>query len=236
MTAAMISRLPGAGAPYLDDSPSHLLVGNAVNSSRQHPLRRMGLAAAMLTFLVPGWALAQTTPQRVRGTIERAEGAQLVVTAREGGEVSIKLPDPPRVSAVIRKTLADIGPGSFVGVAGMPMPDGSQRALAVSILPEAARANSFHSAWDLMPESTMTNAAVSETVKGVSGDTLKVSYKDGEKSIVVTPETSIVGFAPATPSDLKPGTRVVVFAHKAPDGTLTAGNVVVGRDGVDPPM
>jgi hypothetical protein len=185
--------------------------------SRGAALFAVGLAAAAV---LPAAVQAQTVPSRIRGTIERVDGRTLVVAPREGGTATITLPDPPRVSAVVRKTLADIGPGTFVGVAGMPMPDGSQRAVAVALLPEAARANSFHSAWDLMPESTMTNATVAETVKGVSGDTLKVTY----------------GLAPASVADLKPGTRVVVFAQKTPDGGLAAGNVIVGRDGVDPPM
>lgn len=202
-------------------------------SRRGASLLAIGLAAAAI---LPAGVQAQTTPTRIRGTIERVDGRTLVVAAREGGTSSIMLPETPRLSAVVRKTLADIGPGTFVGVTGMPMPDGSQRAVAVALLPEAARANSFHSAWDLMPESTMTNATVAETVKGVAGETLKVTYKDGEKTIVVPPEAAIVGLAPATMMDLKPGTRVVVFAQKAPDGGLVAGNVIVGRDGVDPPM
>lgn len=202
-------------------------------SRRGASLLAIGLAAAAI---LPASAQAQTVPTRIRGTIERVDGRTLVVTPREGGTASVTLPESPRISAVVRKTLADVGPGTFVGVTGMPMPDGSQRAVAVALLPEAARANSFHSAWDLMPESTMTNATVAETVKGVSGETLKVTYKDGEKTIVVPPEAAIVGLAPATVADLKPGTRVVVFAQKTPDGGLVAGNVIVGRDDVDPPM
>ena len=199
-----------------------------------HAFRATALAAALAGGALP--LAAQTTPTRVRGTIERIDGSTLVVKAREGNTVTATLPDPPRVSAVIRKSLSDIGPGTFVGVAGMPMPDGKQRALEVAILPEAARANSFHSAWDLLPESTMTNANVAETVKGVSGDTLKLTYKDGEKMIVVAPDTPVVGIAPASAADLKPGARVVMFAQKGADGTLSAGNIIVGRDGVDPPM
>lgn len=206
----------------------------AFTPRRRHLLR---FATAIVAGTVATAAFAQAASIRVRGTIERLDGAQLVVSAREGGQVIVKLPDPPRVSAVVRKTLADVTAGTFVGVTGMPMPDGAQRAVAIVLLPEAARANgSFHSAWDLTPESTMTNASVAETVKGVSGETLKVTYKDGEKTILVAPETSIVGLAPAGIADLRPGTRVVAFAVKAADGALTAGNVIVGRDGVDPPM
>ena len=198
-------------------------------------LRSVTVGAAVFAF--GGAALAQATPTRVRGTIERVDGPNLIVKAREGGDVTLKLPDPPRISFVVRKTLADITTGSFIGTAAMPLPDGSQQAVAISILPEAAKASGgFHSAWDLAPESTMTNATVAETVKGVTGDMLKVTYKDGEKTILVSPETAIVGFTPAAASDLRPGVRTVVFAGKAPDGTLTANNVVIGKDGVEPPM
>ena len=50
------------------------------------------------------------------------------------------------------------------------------------------------------------------------------------------PEAPIVTFAPADRSDLKPGARVIATVTKGPDGALTATSVVVGKNGVDPPM
>ena len=68
----------------------------------------------------------------------------------------------------------------------MPRPDGSQMALEVLIFPEAMRgAGEGHRPWDLMPESTMTNATVADTVQKVEGHTLTLTYKDGQKTIVV---------------------------------------------------
>jgi hypothetical protein len=92
--------------------------------------------------------------------------------------------------------LADIKPGSFVGIAAMPQPDGTQRALEVLIFPEAMRGTGEgHYPWDLQPKSTMTNANVEQVVTGVDGQTLTVKYKDGEKKIFVPPDVPIVTFA-----------------------------------------
>ena len=66
----------------------------------------------------------------------------------------------------------------------MPQPDGSQRALQVTVLAESQRGPSEgHRPWDARPNSTMTNGTVDQTVAGVDGPVLTVKYKDGEKKI-----------------------------------------------------
>ena len=94
-----------------------------------------------------------------------------------------------------------------------------------------------HYPWDLRPGSTMTNANVEQTVTGVDGQVLSVTYKDGEKKLIVPPDATIVTYMPGDKSELKPGTKIfVAFAKKLPDGTLEAPRVNYGRDGVAPPM
>ena len=39
-----------------------------------------------------------------------------------------------------------------------------------------------HYPWDLTPNSTMTNGAVTQQVQKVEGNTLQVKYKEGEKT------------------------------------------------------
>jgi hypothetical protein len=173
----------------------------------------------------------------VRGTIESLSGQDLKVVSREGPVVAIRLADNVRLSAVAKATLADIKAGSYVGIAALPRPDGTQMALEVLIFPEAMRgAGEGHRPWDLMPESTMTNATVADTVQKVEGHTLTLTYKDGQKTIVVPPEAPIVTFVPAERADLKPGTRIFTGPTRGSDGVLTSASVVVGKDGVDPPM
>ena len=94
-----------------------------------------------------------------------------------------------------------------------------------------------HYPWDLMPNSTMTNGAVTQQVQKVEGNTLQVKYKEGEKTIVVPTDAVIVNLVPGDKADLKAGAHV--FAprwEKQADGTWDATVVVVGRDGMTPPM
>ena len=139
-----------------------------------------------------GPAAAQDTV-RVRGAIERVEGDLYVVKTRAGAEVKVKLPDNVMVVALTKASLADIKQGSYVGVAGMPQPDGSQKALEVHIFPEAMRGTGDgHRGWDLQPTSTMTNGAVEQTAASSDGQMLTLKYKDGEKKILVATDTPIV--------------------------------------------
>jgi hypothetical protein len=97
-------------------------------------------------------------------------------------------------------------------------------------------ANEGHSAWDLMPESTMTNATVVDDVTKVEGRTLTLKYKEGQQTIVVPPDAPIVTFAPGTRDELKPGAAIVILRGvRKPDGSVETGRISVGR-GIVPPM
>jgi hypothetical protein len=186
-------------------------------------------------------AAAPQPPVRVRGQIEKVDGNILAVKSREGAELTIRLADNVRVVAVVKASLADIKPNSYIGVTADPQPDGSQKAIAIHIFLESMRgAGEGHRPWDLRPGTTMTNAAVETTAGSVDGQVLTVKYKMGERAgeqkVIVPAETAIVTFAPADKSELKPGAQIIIFgAQKQPDGTLQAQAVNVGR-GITPPM
>jgi hypothetical protein len=195
-----------------------------------------GVLALMLVFGASA-AQAQDTV-RVRGTIDRIDGSTYLIKARDGKDVKVTLPDNAQVTALNKATLADIKQGTFVGVTAMPQTDGTQRAVEVHIFPEAMRGTGEgHRPWDLVPNSTMTNANVEQAVTGVDGRTLTLKYKDGEKKIVVPTEAAIVTFAPGAKSDLQPGVKIfIAAATKQPDGSLTAPRITFGKDGLTPPM
>src|SRR6516165_11349925 len=182
-------------------------------------------------------AIAQDTI-RVRGTIDRVEGPIYVVKLRDGTESKISLAENGLVVAIVKASLADIKQGSFVGTTGMPQPDGSQKAIEVHIFPEAMRGTGEgHYPWDLQAQSTMTNANVAKSVAGVDGQTLTLKYKNGEKKIIVTPQTAVVTYNPGDKADLKPGAKIFIgAAKKQPDGTLQAARINYGKDGITPPM
>ena len=203
----------------------------------QGTLRRsLGMTALGLVLAGP-MVWAQDAPVRVRGTIERVDGGIYIVKARDGAELKLKLAPNAAVVSLIQASLADIKQGSYVGVAGMPLADGTQRALEVHIFPEAMRGTGDgHRGWDLKPSSTMTNGNVEQTTASSDGQMLTLKYKDGQKRILVPPGIPIVLYVPGDVSELKAGARIFVSAAtKQPDGTLQAARVNVGR-GVAPPM
>jgi hypothetical protein len=194
------------------------------------------LAALMLVAFASA-AVAQDTV-RVRGTIDRIEGPIYVVKARDGTEMKVALAENGLVVALVKASLADIKQGSFVGATGMPQPDGSQKAIEVHIFPEAMRGTGEgHYPWDLRADSTMTNANVEQSATSVDGQTLTLKYKDGEKKVIVTPQTVIVTYNPSDKSELKPGAKIFIgAAKKQADGTLVAPRINYGKDGLTPPM
>ncbi|MCK1367926.1 hypothetical protein [Bradyrhizobium sp. 62] len=201
-------------------------------------ISRVGVAA-FAACIVTSSALAQQTPTvRIRGTIESVDGNTLGIKTREGNDVKVRMTDNVAVFAVVKTSLSEIKDGSYIGVTGMPEPDGTQKAIAVHIFPENQRgaAEGFRP-WDARANSTMTNATVAQTVKGTDGQNITVKYKDGEKKVVVPTDTPIVTFVASDKSELKPGAKLIIFgAVKKDDGSLEANRVNVGRDGVTPPM
>jgi hypothetical protein len=200
---------------------------------------RVLVTSLMAVSVLGSLAWAQQPPTvRVRGTIEAVDGSLLTVKSREGADLKVRLADNVAVFGVAKIAISEIKQGSYIGVAAMPEPDGTQRALSVHIFPETQRgaAEGFRP-WDLRPNSTMTNATVAETVAGTDGQKILVKYKDGEKNVVVPPDTPIVTFVAGDKSELKPGAKIIIFsATRKEDGTLEAARVNVGRDGLTPPM
>jgi hypothetical protein len=191
------------------------------------------LGLAMATSV----AWAQEAPVRIRGTIEKVEGDTYIIKARDGAELKLKLAPNATVVALVQATAADIKQGSYIGVAGMPQPDGSQKALEVHIFPEAMRGvGDGHRGWDLQASSTMTNGNVEASAASSDGQTVTLKYKDGEKKIAIPAGIPIVLYVPGEVAELKPGAKIFVSAaNKQADGSLQAPRVNVGR-GVAPPM
>ena len=198
-------------------------------------LRTLGLTA-MLVLLAAAVAAAQV-PVRVRGAIAKVSGQTLTIASRDNSTVEVRLADNAGVTAVLPASLSDIKVGHFVGIAALPGANGTLRAEEVVIFPEAARGTGEgHHAWDLSPGGTMTNGTVETLVERVEGPLLTLKHKDGSVKIEVPTDVPIVTFAPGDRSMLKTGAHVFIPGQQQSDGVVAAGRVLVGKDGLVPPM
>jgi len=197
------------------------------------------LGALVMTGLTSSASAQNQNAQqvRLRGSIVESSNAMLKVKTREGQTVDVTLAQGFKVSGVANASVTDIKPGDYVGIASLPKADGGDGALEVLIFPPALKgAGEGSHGWDLKPNSTMTNATVADAVKGVEGRTVTVTYHGQEKTIAIPEGTPVVTLAPATQADLKPGAVVFIPAEKDAGGAITAQQVVVGTNGVVPPM
>lgn len=196
------------------------------------------LAVAISLSLAASGAVAQSggSPARLRGKIDAISGDTLQLTLRNGTEATAKLPDNVRVTWLTVAKASEIQPGSYVGTAAVPQPDGSLRALEVQVFPPSMRGvgeGTRH--WDLGSQSSMTNGTVGSLV-AAHGRTITITYKGGEKRVVVPDDVPIVTYERADKAALAPGANVLINGTRAADGTVTAGSVSVGKDGLVPPM
>jgi hypothetical protein len=196
--------------------------------------RMMGTSAFAVLFAASLAAAQAPEAVRVRATIDSVDGQTLTAKARDGTMMKVQLASNAPVNQVVKASLADIKQGDYVAVTAMPQPDGSQKAVAILIFPEAMRGVAEgHRPWDLSPNSTMTNATVANEVKSVDGETLNVTYQGGQQKVIVPPTAEIVTYKKATAADLKAGEKIFIpAAKKLPDGTLDAPNIVFGDYGV----
>jgi hypothetical protein len=66
---------------------------------------------------------------------------------------------------------------------------------------------------------------------------LTLTYKGGEKTLIVDKETPIVSFAAGGAGDIKPGASIdILGATEMANGAYEAGRIVIGRDGTKVPM
>jgi hypothetical protein len=201
-------------------------------------LTRVLIAVAMLAVsTVYAAAQKSPTPTRVRGTIEAVDGDVVNVKSRSGEDVKLHLTGNVLILGITKIALSDVKVGSFIGTTTVPGPDGAPKAVEVHVFPENMRGTGEGSyAWDSRPNSTMTNATVSDSVAGVDGQTIMVKYKDGEKKVQITQDTPIVTYVPGDKGELKPGAKIIAFVKQLPDGSFESNRISVGRDGLTPPM
>jgi hypothetical protein len=204
-------------------------------------MRRLSLIIVAVAGLVALPALAQTpppqgTPTRIRGTVEKLDGNTLTVKAKDGQSVAIALADNVVIQYLVKKSLADIKTGDFLASTGMKGTDGKIHAIEVRIFPKATPDGGRQFAWDLGPDSVMTNATVGTVSQTPNGQLVHVTFTGGESEYTIGPDVPILAGADGDKTLLKPGVAVFAIALKQDDGKITSGRLYVEKDGIKPPM
>ena len=197
------------------------------------------LHAVVIAFIaLPAFAQAPPagTPMRLRGTVDKLDGQTLTVKQRDGEVATVALAPNVAVATLVKRNLADIKPGDFVASTGIKDKDGKIHAIEVRIFPKATPDGGRQFAWDLSPDSVMTNATVGTVTQAPEGEVLHVTFKGGESEYSIGPDVPVLASAPGDISLLKPGIAVFVIALKHPDGSLTSNRLYAEKDGVKPPM
>lgn len=194
------------------------------------------LSAASIAILAASAVFAQTPGTRLRGEVEAMSGSVLTLKTSDGREAKVTLAPGFSAGGVVPAKASDIAKGAFVGVGAKPQPDGTLLAVQVMIFPEAMRGTGEgHRPWAVLPEATMTNATVADTVSRVDGANLVLSYPGGEQKVTITPEATILMAAPAEAAELKPGAQVAMTASRQGDGSYSTSRITIAKSGAKLP-
>jgi hypothetical protein len=196
------------------------------------------LCGVVAALLATGLTAQAAAPVRIRGTIAAVKDNSLTINTRSGSKITLELTPDYTVGTVAKASLSDIKADDYIGATTVPNNAGDLVALEVHIFPPAGRGTGEGSRpYDLAPNSTMTNAAVTGDVKSTKGRKLTLTYHGGQKTIIVTPSTPVVFTSAGSHADVKAGVGIVVnAATQNPDGTYRANRITVGKDGVNPPQ
>jgi hypothetical protein len=196
------------------------------------PVRRLLLAALLAVSAAPA-ARAEPILARFRGTILKAEADRLEIRRPSGSTLSLRMGPRTRVYAVNRSTLRAIKPESYLSVVGAPGSE-PQRATAVTLYSPSERGFEAGSQpWDTAPGATLTAGWVADLRAG-SPLRVALDYSGGRSAFEVPGDTPVTQISPGEKALLEPGAAVTIFARSAPDGSLDAGTIAVGRQGAVP--
>jgi hypothetical protein len=193
-------------------------------------MKILQLATAGAIALFASTAFAQQN-SNIRGTLQGFEGSTLSIRTIAGEDVKIQLPENVGVSTTKPFTLADGKPGMMLGVTTIQR-NGELIAIDVRPIPPAVKAGL--SAYDLQPQSTMTNATLEGSVAGAGAQEITLNHGSGTVKVRVLPETPMSQAVPGTRADLKAGETIYVAARRDEGGNLVAVRVQVSKDGVKP--
>jgi hypothetical protein len=187
------------------------------------------------------WAQVKAAPplSGVKGKLQSFTGSSLEILT-QSGIVHVNIKQPLATYKQVPSDLSHVTSTSFVGVASVKQPNGTELATQIKIFPPELRgAGEGSSMMDAAPGSTthsrMTNGSVSRpavshsrmtngTVQKGSGTALVVHYQDGAQTVSVPPNVPVTEVAREKVM-FAAGDTVYAATEKLPNGTLATNKV-----------
>jgi hypothetical protein len=210
---------------------------------RDKVLHLAGIFLLASQVMIPNIAWAQDQPapplSGVLGKVQSFNGSSLDV-ATAAGVVHVAVTRPLATYKQIPSDLSHVTSNSYVGVASVQQPDGTELAKQVIIFPKELRGAAEGSVLLDAPGATthnrMTNGSVSRpaasqsrmtngTVQKGASSTLVVRYQDGSQTISIPSGVPVVLVA-KEPVTVSAGDTVYAATEKLPDGTLTTNKIL----------
>ena len=194
----------------------------------------MKLSTNLICALVFSCLAPMSLAQNInwRGTIASYDGKVLGITLRDGQSALIDLPDGLPISATERFSMEDVKPGMVLGVTTVNRADGTK--VAIDVRPISPTAPQGLSAYDLQPQSTMTNAVLEAAVLSSDTNEFVLNYKTGSVKVLVPKGTPMSRAVPGSRADLVLGQSVYVASRRNDANGYTAVRIQVGKNGVHP--
>jgi len=202
-----------------------------------------------------GLACGQPAGERLAGTIAAVQDNDLLISGQTGASAHVRLGRDLRVSVRAPISVSKLEQGMYVAITSTPQADGTLLASEVRVFPESQRGLgeghrpmasqpgnmmtnatiSNIAAAGSVPRNSVTNATISSYSAASGGRRLTVSYKDGEKVVLLPDNIPIMATEVGDRASLKPGAHVVAYATRSNDGAWTSERVSVGKGDFVPP-
>ena len=188
----------------------------------------LGIFASILaTALFTSAASAQT--QRLRGEIVSVDGATITVKTNDSKTMKVTLADGYTVNHAVVVKLADVKPGTYMGIGAVADGDG-MKAAQVQIFPPNATARERHGEWSSDQSGTMTNAPVTAVVVGQSDGMLTLTTGGKNYDIKVPADVPVMKTQAGTKELIKTGAWVSISNAAEENGSLTTKAITVSDD------
>ncbi len=185
-------------------------------------------------------------PDRIRGRIATVEASSIVVKTGDGMEVRLRLQDYSSILRLSKASFTDVDFGVYVGSISKRLDEYSpivrdslswlHHGFELRIFDEQLRGLALgHTTWDLTPEAVMTHGWVDDLEIRV----LSIKYgptEEEETDVDIPRDVPILRLSLGDKSLIKPGAHVFAGAQKGADGNYEVVFIMVGEDGIVPPL